>query len=106
MRIAVLSDIHGNLPALEAVLAASVPTTPSGSWATSSATDRSPTRSSPGSPSEKALGVRGNHDSAAVGELDTDAFNDDARAAIEWTMGELNNETRAWLAQPEAARGA
>jgi len=68
MRIAVLSDIHGNLPALEALLA-----------------------------EEKARGVRGNHDSAAVGKLDTDSFNDDARAALAWTAREISPTTRAWL---------
>jgi len=46
---------------------------------------------------EKARGVRGNHDAAAVGELDTDSFNDDARAALEWTVGELSSTTVAWL---------
>ena len=47
---------------------------------------------------EKAIGVRGNHDSAAIGELDTDAFNDDARAAVEWTADVSQPETRKWLA--------
>ena len=98
MRIAVLSDIHGNLPALEAVLDSSSRTTPSGSWATSLATAHSPTRSSPASPPRTRLGVRGNHDAAAIGELDTDSFNDDARVAVEWTAEHIKPETRTWLA--------
>ena len=98
MRIAVLSDIHGNLPALEAVLASLRPY--DAIWQLGDVVGYGPQPNEVVArlAGEKALGVRGNHNSAAVGELDTDAFNDDARAAIEWTMGELNNETRAWLA--------
>ena len=97
MRIAVLSDIHGNLPALEAVLASLRPY--DAIWQLGDVVGYGPQPNEVVAllSSEAALGVRGNHDSAAVGELDTDAFNDDARAAIEWTMGELSHETRAWL---------
>jgi hypothetical protein len=34
--------------------------------------------------------VMGNHDAAAVGMMDYSIFNDHAREAIEWTMGELD----------------
>jgi predicted phosphodiesterase len=98
MRIAVLSDIHGNLPALEAVLAALRPY--DAIWQLGDVVGYGPQPNDVVAllESERALGVRGNHDSAAVGELETDAFNDDARAAIEWTMGELTDTTRQWLA--------
>jgi diadenosine tetraphosphatase ApaH/serine/threonine PP2A family protein phosphatase len=46
---------------------------------------------------ENAVGVRGNHDSAAIGELDTNSFNDDARIAVEWTAEHITPETRTWL---------
>jgi len=97
MRIAVLSDIHGNLPALEAVLASLSPY--DAIWQLGDVVGYGPQPNEVVAllASEKALGVRGNHDSAAVGELDTDAFNDDARAAVEWTMGELTDATRDWL---------
>jgi predicted phosphodiesterase len=97
MRIAVLSDIHGNLPALEAVLASLRPY--DAIWQLGDVVGYGPQPNEVVAllASEKALGVRGNHDSAAVGELDTDAFNDDARTAIEWTMGELSDTTREWL---------
>jgi predicted phosphodiesterase len=97
MRIAVLSDIHGNLPALEAVLAALRPY--DAIWQLGDVVGYGPQPNEVVAllASEKAVGVRGNHDSAAVGELDTDAFNDDARTAIEWTMGELKDTTRDWL---------
>ena len=97
MRIAVLSDIHGNLPALEAVLASLRPY--DAIWHLGDIVGYGPQPNEVVAllASEKAFGVRGNHDSAAVGELDTDAFNDDARTAIEWTTGELTDTTRDWL---------
>src|SRR5512143_3930752 len=97
MRIAVLSDIHGNLPALEAVLASLRPY--DAIWQLGDIVGYGPQPNEVVArlADEKALGVRGNHDSAAVGELDTDAFNEDARTAIEWTMEELTDTTREWL---------
>jgi predicted phosphodiesterase len=97
MRIAVLSDIHGNLPALDAVLAALQPF--DAVWQLGDVVGYGP------QPDEVvarlaevgALGVRGNHDSAAIGELETDAFNDDARAAVEWTSERIKPATRKWL---------
>lgn len=98
MRIAVLSDIHGNLPALEAVLAALTPY--DAVWQLGDIVGYGP------QPDEVvallasvgATGVRGNHDSAAIGLLDTEAFNDDARTAVEWTADHIQPVTRDWLA--------
>ncbi len=102
MRICVLSDIHGNIPALEAVLAAV------GSfdalWQLGDIVGYGPqpdetvaTLSSRG-----AQGVRGNHDAAALGLIDADTFNDDARTAVEWTAGRLSEASKGWLdALPE-----
>jgi predicted phosphodiesterase len=98
MRIAVLSDVHGNLPALEAVLEALKPY--DAVWQLGDVVGYGPqpdevvARLS----AEKASGVRGNHDSAAVGELDTESFNDDAKAAVEWTAEFIAPETQRWLA--------
>jgi diadenosine tetraphosphatase ApaH/serine/threonine PP2A family protein phosphatase len=41
--------------------------------------------------------VAGNHDSAAVGETDTEYFNHDARAAVLWTRQQLSPENHAYL---------
>lgn len=98
MRIAVLSDIHGNLPALDACLEALKPY--DAVWQLGDIVGYGP------QPDEvvarlaevNAHGVRGNHDAAALGELDTDAFNDDARWAVEWTADHIEPETRRWLA--------
>lgn len=98
MRIAVLSDIHGNLPALEAVLAALAPY--DALWQLGDVVGYGPQPNEVVArlAREGARGVRGNHDAAALGEIAADAFNDDARAAVEWTAETLQPEARAWLA--------
>jgi len=98
MRIAVLSDVHGNLPALEAVLEALRPF--DAVWQLGDVVGYGPQPDEVVArlAAENAVGVRGNHDSAAIGQLDTDSFNDDARAAVEWTAQRIKPETRRWLA--------
>jgi len=99
MRIAVLSDIHANLPALEAVLAALGPV--DAVWHLGDVVGYGP------HPDEVvarlgaigAVGVRGNHDGAAVDGSGIDHFNPAARAAIEWTAARIEPRTRAWLAE-------
>ncbi|HEY5489274.1 MAG TPA: metallophosphoesterase family protein, partial [Candidatus Limnocylindrales bacterium] len=97
MRIAVLSDIHGNLPALEAVLDALKPY--DAVWQLGDIVGYGPQPDEVVArlAQENATGVRGNHDAAALGELDTDTFNDDARAAVEWTADRIQPSTRKWL---------
>ncbi|HWH24977.1 MAG TPA: metallophosphoesterase family protein [Candidatus Limnocylindria bacterium] len=98
MRIAVLSDIHGNLPALEAVLAAMAPY--DAVWQLGDIVGYGPQPNEVIARliDEGARGVRGNHDSAAIGMLATEAFNDEAAAAIEWTAEQLSPVARKWLA--------
>jgi len=102
MRVAVLSDIHANLPALDAVLAA-MPSVDE-IWQLGDVVGYGP------EPDEVvdrlrevgALGVRGNHDAAAIGGLEIEAFNVDARNAMLWTRATISDDTRAWLgALPE-----
>jgi predicted phosphodiesterase len=97
MRIAVLSDIHGNLPALQAVLDKVKPFDRIWQLGDIVGYGPQPNEVIELLVSENAVGVRGNHDSAAIGELETDAFNDDARAAVEWTADQLTATSRAWL---------
>jgi predicted phosphodiesterase len=97
VRVAVLSDIHSNRPALEAVLAA-LPTVDA-IWQLGDVVGYGP---HPVEVIERlsaagAGGVRGNHDAAALGVIDTDWFNGDARTAVEWSRGQLTEPTRAWL---------
>jgi len=102
VRVAVLSDIHANLAALDAVLAA-VPSVDE-VWQLGDIVGYGP------EPDEVvarlrevgALGVRGNHDAAALGGPEIDSFNVDARNAMLWTRATISDETRAWLgALPE-----
>jgi predicted phosphodiesterase len=98
MRVAVLSDIHANLTALDAVLA-DIPSVDE-IWHLGDVVGYGP------HPDEVvarlrdlgAIGVRGNHDAAALGGREIDSFNVDARRAAEWTRTAIAGETRAWLA--------
>jgi predicted phosphodiesterase len=98
MRLAVLSDIHANLAALEAVLDDLPPVDEV--WALGDIVGYGP------QPNEvirrlQELGVRavtGNHDGAAIGLVDASWFNPDANAAIQWTASVLDENARAYLA--------
>ncbi len=107
MRVLVLSDIHSNLIALDAVLAA-VKAEFDAVWSLGDVVGYGP------QPNECAQRVRGlpnlvcvagNHDWGALGRLDLAGFNSDARRAAEWTGRVLSPANRAWLdALPERAR--
>ncbi len=97
MRILLLSDIHANLEALEACLAAAP--------AFDFVANLGDVVGYGASPNEvvdrsRQLGktfVRGNHDKAATGLLDLDDFNPMAAAAAVWTRDHLTPEHHAWL---------
>jgi predicted phosphodiesterase len=98
VRIAVISDIHSNLVALDAVLlkVGSVDAI----WHLGDVVGYGP---EPDAVVERlstlgAIGVRGNHDAAACGGTEIQWFNPEARAAIEWTQTTISETTRAWLA--------
>ncbi|HET9346593.1 MAG TPA: metallophosphoesterase family protein [Candidatus Limnocylindrales bacterium] len=98
MRVAVLSDIHANLVALDAVLGAlgSVDAI----WHLGDVVGYGPDPDGVVARLTEvgAVGVRGNHDAAAAGGDEIDWFNPDARAAMEWTRGRISATTRDWLA--------
>jgi diadenosine tetraphosphatase ApaH/serine/threonine PP2A family protein phosphatase len=107
MRIAVLSDIHSNLVALDAVLAhlGSVDTI----WQLGDVVGYGPDPDGVVArlAERGAVGVRGNHDAAAIGGSEIEWFNPDARAAIEWTRERISSTTRSWLtALPERLQEA
>jgi len=102
MRVAVLSDIHSNIVALDAVL------THAGDvdaiWHLGDVVGYGPEPDAVVARLREraATGVRGNHDAAAVGGPEIDWFNPEARAAAEWTRDTMAAETRSWLeALPE-----
>ena len=72
--------------------------TRSGTLATWWGTGRILTRWWPGCGAIDAVGVRGNHDAAALDPEMAEWFNPDARLAIEWTAERITPATRAWLA--------
>ena len=100
MRALVLSDIHANLEALEAVLAAA-----EGQydelWNLGDVVGYG---GSPNAVVERvrplgALVVRGNHDRVCCGLHSANGFNPVARAAALWTRKELTEENRLWLSE-------
>ena len=108
MRIAVLSDIHSNLHALEAVLADIVGEQPDELWCLGDVVGYGPR------PNEcvdrvreaASLSLCGNHDLAVLGTIDIAEFSGDAGAAAMWTRGVLGEGQRDWLAslEPTAER--
>jgi diadenosine tetraphosphatase ApaH/serine/threonine PP2A family protein phosphatase len=102
MRILVVSDIHSNVVALDAVLAAAGSL--DGVWHLGDVVGYGP---DPNAVVRRlreigAIGVRGNHDAAAVGGNEIDWFNPDARRAMEWTRAALDPDALEWLsALPE-----
>ncbi|MCC6618539.1 MAG: metallophosphoesterase family protein [Chloroflexi bacterium] len=98
MRIAVLSDIHANLAALEAVIGDLPPVEET--WVLGDIVGYGP------QPREVietlqeigARSVMGNHDGAAIGLVQSRYFNPDARTAIEWTAEALDANARSYLA--------
>ena len=98
MRIAVLSDIHANITALDAVLAA-MPSVDE-VWQLGDVVGYGPEPDLVVARLREigAIGVRGNHDAAAIGGLEIEQFNVDARRAMEWTRAAISEDTRAWLA--------
>ncbi len=98
MRALVLSDIHANITALDAVLAVAPATDEV--WALGDIVGYGP---EPDAVVDRlrelgAVGVRGNHDAAALGGDEIESFNVDARRAMEWTRSAIADGTRAWLA--------
>lgn len=97
VRFLLLSDIHSNLDALEACLAAAP-----AHDAVANLGDIVGYGANPNEVIEKsrALGnifVRGNHDKACAGMMDVRGFNHIAAAAVVWTHHALTPDNLAWL---------
>jgi diadenosine tetraphosphatase ApaH/serine/threonine PP2A family protein phosphatase len=97
MRVAVLSDIHSNLVALDAVLedAGDVDAV----WHLGDVVGYGPDPDGVVArlAAVGAVGVAGNHDLAALGGSEIEWFNPDAKAAMEWTRGRIGEPTSTWL---------
>jgi predicted phosphodiesterase len=99
MRVAVISDIHGNEHALTAVLEEVDTAAPDAIWCLGDLVGYGP------APNEccAILAERadvclvGNHDLVVLGKLDVTDFNGDAATAALWTRGVLDDTSRAFL---------
>jgi diadenosine tetraphosphatase ApaH/serine/threonine PP2A family protein phosphatase len=99
MRVAVVSDIHSNLHALEAALEAIDRDAPDAIWCLGDVVGYGP------KPDEccriveetAAICLAGNHDLGVRGDVDIDDFAPDAAAAALWTRGELGAGAQAFL---------
>jgi len=107
VRIAVLSDVHANLRALEAVLAEIDAAGFDGIWCLGDLVGYGP------KPNECAallqeratICLAGNHDLVVLGKIPIDSFAGEAAAAARWTRTVLDESTRAFLGslEPKAA---
>lgn len=99
MRLAILTDIHSNLPALESVLAAISEVEPEETWCLGDVVGYG------AQPDECAslvaercqLSLVGNHDLAVLAEIDIDVFSAAAAAAVTWTRSNCTPETIQFL---------
>jgi diadenosine tetraphosphatase ApaH/serine/threonine PP2A family protein phosphatase len=98
MRTLIISDIHANLVALEAVLADAGNI--DAAWCLGDLVGYGP------NPNECIERIRelpnlqcimGNHDAAAVGVIEVDAFNPDARKTVLWTQERLTPANKDYL---------
>jgi diadenosine tetraphosphatase ApaH/serine/threonine PP2A family protein phosphatase len=99
MRLAIVSDIHGNLEALDAVLAHVDGEAPDALACLGDFVGYGATPNECIERLRPRLGaaVLGNHDAAALGRLKLGSFNTDAASAARWTETSLTGESRAYL---------
>jgi diadenosine tetraphosphatase ApaH/serine/threonine PP2A family protein phosphatase len=97
LRILLLSDIHANLEALEACLAAAPAYDLVANLGDVVGYGASPNEVIDRSRSLGKIFVRGNHDKAATGLLALDDFNPMAATAAIWTRDQLTAERHQWL---------
>jgi diadenosine tetraphosphatase ApaH/serine/threonine PP2A family protein phosphatase len=99
LRVAVLSDVHSNLPALESALAAIEKASVDQVWCLGDLVGYG------ADPDACTALIRercdvclvGNHDLAVLGALDTSSFSETAKVAVEWTRGQVCEETTGFL---------
>ncbi|MEO6923733.1 MAG: metallophosphoesterase family protein [Bryocella sp.] len=97
MRALVLSDIHGNLHALEAVLAAVGPVDEVWNLGDVVGYGARPNEVVDRMRTVATVNVRGNHDRVCCGLTSSQGFNPIAAAAAEWTKRTLRADNLEWL---------
>ena len=103
MRACVISDVHGNVHALDAVLDAVADEAPDELWCLGDLTGYGPSPNACCREVEERadLCLVGNHDLGVLGRLDLDDFSPDAAASARWTASVLEPEHRAYLERLE-----
>ena len=108
MRVAVVSDIHGNLHALEAVLAALEPESPDELWCLGDVVGYGarPNECCAAIEARASISLAGNHDLAVRGTIDLAEFSGDAGAAARWSREVLSAGSLAFLEslEPQGVR--
>ena len=99
MKTAIVSDVHSNLAALEAVLAEAERLGAGEIWSLGDAVGYGP---EPGACISRLRGaaavhLMGNHDAAVVDLTPVEAFNGTARRAVEWTRTVIGPEAAGFL---------
>jgi predicted phosphodiesterase len=99
VRVAVLSDIHGNLHALDAVLESVAADTPDAVWCLGDLVGYGPrpNRCCTLVAERADICLIGNHDLGVLGRLDLDDFSYDAAASARWTAEVLADAPRHFL---------
>ena len=97
MRIGVISDLHANYVATEAVLDAMGPVDMVWCLGDLVGYGAEPNECIQAVQPFQLRGLRGNHDLAAIGQAPLSLFNKDAAAAVAWTKDALTPENRTFL---------
>jgi predicted phosphodiesterase len=107
MRVLVISDIHANLAAFEAVLADAAGKYET-IWFLGDLVGYGPDPDECVSlmREQPHMSLCGNHDWAVLDKLDIEGFNPEAKQAIEWTQKMLSDDNRAYLDSLEATTSA
>ena len=99
MRVAVISDIHGNLHALESVLRSIDAESPDAVWCLGDLVGYGPqpNRCCELVAERADVCLIGNHDLGVLGRIDLEDFSPDAAAAARWTAEVLEDGPRRYL---------
>jgi predicted phosphodiesterase len=105
MRLAILSDIHANMPAFEAVLQAVDDAGVEQAWCLGDVVGYGahPDECASAVAEHCDVSLVGNHDLAVTGDLDISSFSPAASAAVRWTQRHADDETMRFLRGLEPA---
>jgi diadenosine tetraphosphatase ApaH/serine/threonine PP2A family protein phosphatase len=108
LRVGVISDVHANLPALQAVLESIEAVGPEQIWCLGDVVGygAQPDECTALVRERCAVSLNGNHDLAVIGTIDAATFSDTARAAVDWTRANAGPGTLEFLTglAPEGER--